>query len=151
MENNMLNLVNKESNEKFQESCWKNYSRIIDKFLLCLKDIKSCKFDEIENIRILSKFELEKKLKQSSEKLGPINFVTRNLINDIKNMEKYHKNLINSKENLSKIIEKLENQIFEFLKNFQNVFKMSKDDDEIKDSFENKLFQAFKIFSNIFV
>ena len=81
------------SQQKFQENCWKNYARIIDKYLTSLVEIRKCRLDELENYRILSEFEMKKKLKLSLTVKGPFNYVSRDLLDDLLIMDEYEENI----------------------------------------------------------
>lgn len=135
------------------ENSWKNYVRIIEKYLICLSDIKNFKIDELDKNRIISRSELKKQLKISIKKLGAVNYVCRNLINDINILNGYENPLKNTIKILNLTIDKLELRVFEYLKVINYLLKISATKRksitaELSEIFEEKLIKAYKLFSN---
>lgn len=148
--------INKENASKdnsiANEPSWKNYLRVIENYLISLSDIKNYKIEDLKKNRIICKSELKKQLKISMKKLGPVNFVCRNLINDINTLNEYENKLENTIHNICSIIDKLEFRVFECLKFMHHFAKKNEQNKnfekkEFTEAFEEKLIKAYKVFS----
>jgi hypothetical protein len=146
MEADDLNKINSE--DLTQESSWRNYFRMIDKNLILLNDLKRSNFHEFDKFRFIGKLELQRQLKTSLSKLGPVNYVTKNLINELKicfDFEEKIKLIISFIED---IVDKIEFKVIEMLKFCERCFEfIENDENDYKAKLEEKIFESYKIFS----
>jgi len=122
---------------------------MIDKNLILLKDLRKCDTNDFEKLRFIGKLDLKKQLKTSLSKLGPVNYVTKNLINELKICDEFQEKIIQIGFFIKGILDKIEFKVLKVLIFCER--SMDSIDNEQADyraKFEEKVFEAFKLFSN---
>lgn len=110
--------------------------------------MKICKLEELEKYRYIAKIDLKKTLKSSKTKFSSINYIAKNLINDLKNIDIFEEKIMNMNNNIISIIDKIELRVMEML------IICFKAKDFVRDNFkeyelklENMISNSFDIFS----
>lgn len=92
--------------------------------------------------------DLEKQLKNSLSNLGSVNYVTKNLINELKTCEGFEEKIQQIIYLIDETIDKIELKVLELLYICKEYIDLiEKDFYEYRAKLEEKMFEAFKIFS----
>jgi len=146
--NNLLEILLKEKFLiKSKENTWENYLRRIEKYLICIEDVRKIKLNELKDTY---KIHSEKKIKIANLKLNkykdPTNYFTNFISKEKKIMNKFNNIIEQNEKILSLNLDKLEYKIIDFLNVCEkNIIFI--DNKKFEEKF-NKLFtKAFKLIS----
>jgi len=115
-----------------------------------LKEIKKLKCNEFEKYRFIGLHDMKRELKNSLSKISSLNYVNKNMINDIKILEKFEEKIINLNNIVIGILDKIEYKIIQMLKFCEDAKDFIINDNNIyKEELEKIIVNAFRLLSII--